>query len=337
MTFWICATCAVESAEQPDVCAICADERQWVPASGQRWTTLEELRAQGYRAQLEELEPDLYAITSSPGAGIGQQSKLLVTAGGQPAVGPDRVPRRRRGRAHPRPRPGPRRSRPATRTCTASRWSGAARWATRGARRRGRRPLDQPSRPRDPDVVRRARGAAGRDPVAAGRPLPRQRDRALAAGAAVEGVLLSGDTIFANPDRSRVAFMRSYPNHLPLSGAVARRVADHVDGWSSTASTATSPTSSRPTPRRSSAARPSATSAGSTATSTTSPEQLLQPVDERRLRGHDEPPRLVRREPVRPGPARAPASSAPTSAATRSRPGCSRSRTRRGPPPAPRR
>ncbi len=66
MTFWICATCAVESAEQYDVCAICADERQWVPASGQRWTTLEELRGQGYRAQLEELEPDLYAITSSP-------------------------------------------------------------------------------------------------------------------------------------------------------------------------------------------------------------------------------------------------------------------------------
>ena len=42
-------------------------------------------------------------------------------------------------------------------------------------------------------------------------------------------MLLSGDTIFANPDRQSVAFMRSYPNHLPLSGAVARRVADHVD------------------------------------------------------------------------------------------------------------
>jgi len=42
MSFWICATCAVEHAERVEVCAICADERQWVPAEGQRWTTLEE-------------------------------------------------------------------------------------------------------------------------------------------------------------------------------------------------------------------------------------------------------------------------------------------------------
>ena len=39
MSFWICATCAVEHAERMDVCAICADERQWVPADGQHWTT----------------------------------------------------------------------------------------------------------------------------------------------------------------------------------------------------------------------------------------------------------------------------------------------------------
>ena len=50
-----------------------------------------------------------------------------------------------------------------------------------------------------------------------------------AAGAEGRGVLLSGDTIFANPDRTSVSFMRSYPNRIPLSGAVVRRVADHVD------------------------------------------------------------------------------------------------------------
>jgi len=38
-------------------------------------------------------------------------------------------------------------------------------------------------------------------------------------------VLLSGDTVFANPDRRSVAFMRSYPNHLPLSAGVTERVA----------------------------------------------------------------------------------------------------------------
>ena len=49
------------------------------------------------------------------------------------------------------------------------------------------------------------------------------------AGAEGRGVLLTGDTIFANPDRTSVSFMRSYPNRLPLSGAVVKRVADHVD------------------------------------------------------------------------------------------------------------
>ena len=49
-----------------------------------------------------------------------------------------------------------------------------------------------------------------------------------AAGAEGRGVLLSGDTIFANPDRTSVSFMRSYPNRIPLSGAVTVRVAEHV-------------------------------------------------------------------------------------------------------------
>jgi hypothetical protein len=47
MSFWICETCAVESAERTAVCAICADERQWVPATGQRWITLQDLRELG--------------------------------------------------------------------------------------------------------------------------------------------------------------------------------------------------------------------------------------------------------------------------------------------------
>ncbi|HEV7624352.1 MAG TPA: hydrolase, partial [Amnibacterium sp.] len=39
------------------------------------------------------------------------------------------------------------------------------------------------------------------------------------------GVLLSGDTVLVTPDRF-VTVQRSYPNHLPLSAAVVRRVAD---------------------------------------------------------------------------------------------------------------
>lgn len=47
-------------------------------------------------------------------------------------------------------------------------------------------------------------------------------------GADGAGVLLAGDTIAANPDRRTVAFMRSYPNRIPLSAAVVERIAAHV-------------------------------------------------------------------------------------------------------------
>ena len=42
-------------------------------------------------------------------------------------------------------------------------------------------------------------------------------------------MLLSADTIQANPDRETVAFMRSYPNRIPLSGAVVERIARAVE------------------------------------------------------------------------------------------------------------
>jgi hypothetical protein len=50
------------------------------------------------------------------------------------------------------------------------------------------------------------------------------------AGADGAGVLLSGDTIAANPDRTSVSFMRSYPNKIPLSAAVVERIARDVEG-----------------------------------------------------------------------------------------------------------
>src|SRR3712207_8761736 len=82
MGFWICATCAVEHAEPRAVCAICADERQYVPADGQRWTTLDELSAAGHRVEVAELEPDLHGLIVAPKAGIGQTAKLVRTAAG---------------------------------------------------------------------------------------------------------------------------------------------------------------------------------------------------------------------------------------------------------------
>src|SRR5690606_42050647 len=47
-------------------------------------------------------------------------------------------------------------------------------------------------------------------------------------GADGRGVLLAGDAIFPGPQGYSVSFLRSYPNRIPLSGAVVRRIADQV-------------------------------------------------------------------------------------------------------------
>ena len=58
MTIWICTACGLEhpdSARPPASCAVCEDERQYVPAAGQSWTTHERLAADGHRVTVEEL------------------------------------------------------------------------------------------------------------------------------------------------------------------------------------------------------------------------------------------------------------------------------------------
>ena len=226
--WWICRTCAVEHAERPDVCAICADERQWVPATGQAWTTLAELAAAGERLVLEELEPDLFGLSSEPNVGIGQQAKIVRTPAGNLLWDPpgyvddDAVARVRAlgpvvaiAASHPHM------------FGVQVAWSRAlggvpvlvaeadAHWVAR------------------PDPV--IETWTGEREVLPGVVLsqpgghfPGSAVVHWAAGAGGRGVLLSGDTIFANPDRTSVSFMRSYPNRIPLSAAVVLRVAEHV-------------------------------------------------------------------------------------------------------------
>jgi hypothetical protein len=76
---FLCATCSTqfaESEEPPAACPICEDERQYVPESGQRWTTLEELRA-GHRADIREELPGLLGIGCTPDFAIGQRALLV--------------------------------------------------------------------------------------------------------------------------------------------------------------------------------------------------------------------------------------------------------------------
>lgn len=80
----ICVTCGTEFAPTtgtPDACPICDDERQYVPADGQRWTSLTALQAT-HRNAFRLLEPALYSIGSSPDFAIAQRALLVRSEGG---------------------------------------------------------------------------------------------------------------------------------------------------------------------------------------------------------------------------------------------------------------
>ncbi|PXY21216.1 MBL fold metallo-hydrolase [Prauserella muralis] len=78
----ICATCAMQyAAPRPD-CPVCEDERQYVPSSGQRWTSLTELRGGAYRARIDEEAPGVLGIGSEPSFGIGQRALLVPSSSG---------------------------------------------------------------------------------------------------------------------------------------------------------------------------------------------------------------------------------------------------------------
>lgn len=84
MPAFICATCGAQfppADEPPPVCPICTDERQYVPSSGQSWTTLERLR-RGHTNMFRRLAPGIMTIETTPRFGIGQRMFLAQTPAG---------------------------------------------------------------------------------------------------------------------------------------------------------------------------------------------------------------------------------------------------------------
>ncbi|TVY06939.1 MBL fold metallo-hydrolase [Paenibacillus cremeus] len=85
MTYFICTTCGTQhspSVEPPARCAICEDERQYVPLTGQAWTTLELMRESGrYSNVISQDETHLYSLRTNPGFAIGQTAYLVQNDG----------------------------------------------------------------------------------------------------------------------------------------------------------------------------------------------------------------------------------------------------------------
>jgi hypothetical protein len=221
---WVCESCGVEHAKAVGVCVICADERGWVPADGQKWATLEELTRAGCRVQIVELEPDLFGITVEPKVGIGQQTHLVCTRAGNLLWDP--VGYIDKGAVD---------SVRALGDVTAIAASHPHMFGVQVEWSKALGGVSILVSEADAEWVQRADPAiktwSGRYEVAPGLTLlqvgghfPGSSVVHWAAGAGGKGVLLVSDTIHANPDRATVTFLRSYPNRIPLSPAVVQRI-----------------------------------------------------------------------------------------------------------------
>lgn len=238
MPAWICATCGnhyPDTAEPPPSCVICSDERQWVPPSGQRWTTHEQLASEGgeggrptrRHCEVWEVEPGLLGIGVTPTVGIGQRALLVRTDQGNLLWDPPGyVDDEAIGRV---------RAAGGLAAVTASHphfYGAMAEWAHAfGA------DVLVPEADADwvtcPDPA--IRTWAGRLDVLPGVTLvqcgghfPGSAVVHWAAGAGGAGALLTGDTIFVTPGEDRLSFIWSAPNRLPLPEPLIRGILDAV-------------------------------------------------------------------------------------------------------------
>jgi glyoxylase-like metal-dependent hydrolase (beta-lactamase superfamily II) len=231
---WICATCGVQHADTPAPpasCEICADERQYVPGDGQRWTTLAELAEAGHRTEVRELEPDLYGIGVRPQFGIGQRALLVRTPDGNVLwdipgfIDTDAIERVR--------------ALGGLVAVTASHphfYGVQMEWS----RAFGGIPVLVPEADlrwvRRPDPVvtpwsGRYQVVPGVTLVQCGGHFPGSAVLHWAAGAAGRGALLVGDTLSVVADTRYLSFMRSYPNYIPLPERDVERILDRLGGY----------------------------------------------------------------------------------------------------------
>jgi hypothetical protein len=84
MDAFICTACGTQyppSASTPRHCAICEEERQYVPPRGQTWTTLSALSV-GHFNSYRQCEPGVIGIGTQPHFAIGQRALVVCTPDG---------------------------------------------------------------------------------------------------------------------------------------------------------------------------------------------------------------------------------------------------------------
>src|SRR5260370_1007056 len=233
MPIQICSACGTsrpDTAEPPARCLICGDERQYVPPGGQAWTTPEKL-ASGHVNAWRHLETNLLEIHTHPQFGIGQRALLLRTSKGNIlwdciALRDDATEALVRGLgglraiaiSHPHyytcmedwAR---------TFDCPAHLHAADANWIMRA---------DSMIRLWDGETLEIAQGVTL---LRLGGHFPGGTVLHWAEGAGGRGAILSGDILQVAADLSRVSFLWSYPNMMPLAAATLRRIAATEAPW----------------------------------------------------------------------------------------------------------
>ena len=227
MPHYICVRCGVQHAatpRPPTHCPICADAREAVNATGQTWTTLEQLRAD-HQNVVQPEEPGLLGITTEPAFAIGQRALLVQARGGNVlwdclSVIDDHAVAtiQQQGglvaiaSSHPHLHGA------------LVEWSQAFGGVPIYVHGADRAWVLRP----DPAVTfwegATHRLAEGLTLVRCGGHFAGSTVLHWAAGAAGRGALLTGDTIQVVADRRYVSFMWSYVNLIPLSAAAVRAI-----------------------------------------------------------------------------------------------------------------
>jgi hypothetical protein len=224
---WICPTCGAHhppGPAPPAACAICEDERQWVPPGGQRWTTLGQLAAAGTRTQTREVDPGLIGIAVDPALGVGHRGLLVCTPAGNvlwdpppylDAAAVDAV-----------------RAAGETRAISSSHphmYGAIVEWSHALDAEIVLPAADAAWLMRPQPGVRRWAGTQTLLPgvtlVQCGGHFAGSAVLHWADGAQGRGVLLVGDTLFVTPGEDRVTFAYSAPNRLPLAAGAVRELA----------------------------------------------------------------------------------------------------------------
>lgn len=230
MPAFVCVTCGTQHGDAPEPpprCAVCEDARQYVGWDGQRWTTLEELRA-GHRNRVEREEASLTGIGTEPSFAIAQRALLVRTPEGNllwdcvSLIDDDTVAAVRElggvaavAISHPHY------------------YSSMVEWS---------RAFDAPVYLHEADrewvmrpdpCIRFWSGESralfgGLTLIRCGGHFAGGTVAHWPAGAEGRGALLVGDVIQVVPDRRFVSFMYSYPNLIPLPSHTVRRIARTV-------------------------------------------------------------------------------------------------------------